>query len=70
MSVTLISICNGSETLFLNAAYLSSIFSLSGSFEANGNQANGDRWNAKITYKVIAEVDRPGSGEVLKVRCC
>lgn len=40
-----------------------------GSFEANGNQANGDKWKAKITYKVIAEVDRPGSGEVLKVRC-
>lgn len=45
------------------------MFSLTGSFEANGNQANGDKWKAKITYKVIAEVDRPGSGEVLKVRC-
>ena len=40
---------------------------LTGSFEASGNQANGDKWKAKITYKVIAEVDRPGSGEVLKV---
>lgn len=39
---------------------------LPGSFEAEGNQANGDKWKAQITYKVIAEVDRPGSGEVLK----
>jgi len=46
---------------------LSSILSLPGSFDANGHQANGDNWKAQITYKVIAEVDRPGSGEVLKV---
>lgn len=52
------------------ATYLSSILSLPGSFDANGHQANGDKWKAQITYKVIAEVDRPGSGEVLKVRCC
>lgn len=39
---------------------------LPASFEANGNQANGDRWKAEITYKVIAEVDRPGSDEDLK----
>ncbi|KAJ7362056.1 hypothetical protein OS493_013145 [Desmophyllum pertusum] len=39
---------------------------LPGSFETNGNQSNGDKWKAKTTYKVIAEVDRPGSGEVLK----
>lgn len=39
---------------------------LPGSFEGSGNQANGDKWKAKISYKVIAEVDRPGSGEVLK----
>lgn len=45
-----------------------SILLLLGSFEAEGNQANGDKWKAQITYKVIAEVDRPGSGEVLKVR--
>lgn len=39
---------------------------LPGSFEGEGNQANGDKWKAKIVYKVIAEVDRPGSGEVLE----
>lgn len=64
---------DGNETLLRNKrsydTYLSLMLSLSGSFEANGNQANGDKWKAKITYKVIAEVDRPGSGEVLKVRC-
>jgi len=39
---------------------------LPGSFKAEGNQANGDKWKAEITYKVVAEVDRPGSEEVLK----
>ena len=44
------------------------VFLSAGSFEGEGNQANGDKWKAKIVYKVIAEVDRPGSGEVLEVR--
>ncbi|XP_074638850.1 arrestin domain-containing protein A-like isoform X1 [Acropora palmata] len=36
------------------------------SFNNSGNQANGDHWKAKISYKVEAEVDSPDSGEVLK----
>ncbi|KAK2564264.1 hypothetical protein P5673_012519 [Acropora cervicornis] len=38
------------------------------SFNNSGNQANGDHWKAKISYKVEAEVDSPDSGEVLKDR--
>ena len=54
--------------VLVNSNYsTSSHASLTGSFKNSGNQANGDHWKAKISYKVEAEVDSPDSGEVLKV---